>query len=114
MPDAGSRPPTSPTQPVHCDPPCGQPIFFALTIPGRRLIPVNATPDPDGILAIRHDVTGTYLARVLRDTAPGPDPATERRYTAHFATCRRSAQHRKRKPKRQTAHPPVVRDETLF
>lgn len=105
----GKRPPSSPTQPLTCEAPCGQPFFFAITTPGQKLIPVNATPDPDGILAIRHEASGAYLARVLRN-GQEPDPATEKRYTAHFASCPLSAAHRKNRPARRPQTAGVAQD----
>lgn len=111
---AAGRPPSSPTQPTLCLS-CDAPIFWALTVPGQKLIPVNAALDPDGILAIRHESSGAWLARALR-RGQEPDPATEKTYTAHFAGCPKAAEHRKRTAAAARARtvPAAVAQDALF
>lgn len=99
------RPPSSPTRPASCLS-CDAAIFWALTVPGGKLIPVSAAPDPAGILAVRHEASGAWLARVLR-TGQRPDPATEKTYTAHFADCPKAAEHRRKPPGRRSPPQPA-------
>jgi len=68
-------------------------MLFAVTVPGGKLIPLNAAPVPDGNVAAYQSQPGRWLARVLRK---GQEPeGWEKRYTPHFATCSDPAAHRK-------------------
>jgi len=74
---------------------CGQRIAWARTVPGGRAMPVNAgsAGDPDGTLAVwRQD--GKLLCRVLKK---GEEPGQGQwRGVAHWTTCAKAAEHRKR------------------
>lgn len=75
---------------------CPEPVFWAGTESGRRLL-VNAGPHPDGnLLIVTTDLTGGPVVRVVGVHDRTPDMVL---YRPHFATCPNSADYRKgRKP----------------
>jgi hypothetical protein len=73
---------------------CDASIVWA-TLPSGKLMPLDATPTPDGNIAARRLDNGDLQARVLK---AGEEPAEdERRGTSHFQTCVNAAQHRQRR-----------------
>ena len=92
---AMGRPLSSPLHPVPCKG-CDAEIFLAITVPGGKIMLLDAKPCPEGNVAVRHDVTGNWLARVLRK-GQEPDPRTEELYSPHWASCPKAAEHRKRR-----------------
>jgi hypothetical protein len=83
----------------HCDTPkCDAPIIFVVISNqvGRKpkLMPLDASPDPGGNVAVYCDQAGTWRGRVL---GKGQQAASyERVYCPHFATCKDPAAHRRR------------------
>ena len=73
---------------------CGTRIIFPRTPEGKKLPPVNYTPDPAGTMAARHDVTGTWTGRFLaKDEQP---IIPEKRYALHWCEhMERRRQHRR-------------------
>lgn len=73
---------------------CDAPIVWAM-LPSGKLMPLDATPVPDGNIAARRFDNGDLHARALKtgdELVEG-----ERRGTSHFATCVNAAQHRRRR-----------------
>ncbi len=69
---------------------CRAPILWAITNAGRRM-PLNAQPDPDGLL-----ITWTNNSGELRVSALATGETTGRpHYTSHFATCSSADAHRR-------------------
>jgi hypothetical protein len=60
---------------------CGAPVKWCKTETGKR-IPMNPTPDPDGIWLIWPTL---HTPTIMRPTAQTPHEVA--RYTSHFATC---------------------------
>jgi hypothetical protein len=67
----------------HCRS-CGRPIIWCLTTRGKTM-PVDAEPDPDGLLTLDTLASGVVLA--AHDSPGQPGLFTRDRYTSHFATC---------------------------
>lgn len=83
----------------HCKS-CNALIIWAQTTKGKAM-PVDAVPDPDcGNVVLTPRDGRSPLATVYGKTSPPPAGALLR--TAHFATCRQAAQHRRRN---QTGRP---------
>jgi hypothetical protein len=69
---------------------CGQPIFFAITVKGRRM-PMNPDPVETGLFSIIVNAEGTaYLTEPMID---------QERYDSHFASCPAPEEFRRRKRK---------------
>jgi hypothetical protein len=73
---------------------CDAPITWAM-LPSGKLMPLDATPVPDGNIAARRLDNGDLHARVLKNGDELADG--ERRGTSHFATCPNAAAHRRRR-----------------
>jgi len=66
---------------------CQQPIRWGVTEANGRPIPVNPTPDPNGIMwIVRWETNSTPVFAVASNDRPVPNTEPFR-YTAHFATC---------------------------
>lgn len=92
---AFTLPPATPSpQPTQCRT-CRADIFWAVTPAGRRM-PVNAQPDPAGLLVLSLPKSGELQLDTWRADEPSHAPP-RRRWTSHFATCAQAGQHR-RKP----------------
>lgn len=89
---------------------CGAEVWWAWTTGGKRM-PVDATPDPEGML-VAVDSEGYVLADPLLDLAIEHGQASQvtmarrahrsmtgevRRWTSHFATCPNAEKHRKKR-----------------
>lgn len=78
--------------PVPCRS-CAAPIWWAVTEPAGKAIPLNNGVSPDGNLAVWRDQSGNLRARALvLDEEPAEH---ERRAVAHFATCPEAKAHRR-------------------
>jgi hypothetical protein len=75
---------------------CRALIFFALTPAGRRM-PINAKPDPAGLLIgfLTFDSSGRAQLNVDTYRADEPKHQGRNRWTSHFATCAQADQHRR-------------------
>lgn len=68
---------------------CGASIWWSVTEAGKSM-PIDATPDPDGIVFIDRGVAkvlGPIELALLAEGAP--------RWTSHFATCPNADEHRR-------------------
>jgi hypothetical protein len=63
-----------------------------LTTRGKTM-PVDAEPDPDGLLTLDTLASGVVLA--AHDSPGQPGLFTQDRYTSHFATCPEAARWRR-------------------
>lgn len=90
----------SPYHPIPCSG-CAAPIWFAVTTANRKLMPLDARPNPEGNVAVHQDVTRTYLARVLGKNRT-PD-SFEKLYMPHFASCTKVALFRRQVARAQAA-----------
>lgn len=83
---------SSPYHPTLCSS-CDAEIWFAVTVAGQKLMPLNAKTDPGGNVAAYQHTSGKWLARVL---GKGQKPAPhEKLFCPHFATCPKAAEHRR-------------------
>jgi hypothetical protein len=74
---------------------CGAPIIWAHTQSEKR-IPLDAEPDPGGMITLTEDKWGRKRADFLKLTPLFPPPPADERYTSHFATCREATKWRRR------------------
>jgi hypothetical protein len=67
----------------HCRS-CGAPVIWTITDKGKRM-PVDAEPNPDGLIELDELPTGVVRSSYAQLTQPrliAPE-----RYTSHFANC---------------------------
>ncbi len=83
---------------------CPALVYWVITTSGKRM-PIDAEPTADGNVTVQRDETGTPIATVHAVGTPLEGP----RWTSHFATCARAADHRKRdQPAQPAAVPPAA------
>lgn len=79
---------------------CGAAIRWALTAGDGRAIPLNADPDPGGIIRAtgrRSAIDGRPFVEVLpADAVAMFDEVSDERWTSHFATCPEADEWRRR------------------
>lgn len=71
---------------------CHASIVWAITDRSKRM-PLDATPNPEGNMAVMRDETDTLVCRAI--TAERPLRPGERAYQPHFASCPNAERHRK-------------------
>lgn len=71
---------------------CDAPLIWATTEAGKKM-PLDRTPDPQGIVLAYQDTFGTWHCRAWTPGEHYHPP--EQQYSSHFATCPNADQHRK-------------------
>lgn len=75
---------STPHHPTVCDG-CKAAIWFGITPVKRKYMPLDATPNAAGNVAVHQDAEGTWIARVVKKEIPAAP--FEKLYMPHFATC---------------------------